>query len=123
MLRHAALLRRGGRLAIDAGLGAGYSDFRALRIRAFPGPSTAATLWASDVDSCPPLAPACRQLLKSGAEPCGVAMLAARAVGAPFVGCVAAGYVLAERIRRQTGGRPLGFLDMHLREPQRTELG
>jgi hypothetical protein len=113
----------GFRLAIDAGLGAGFSDFRALRVRAFPGPSSAATLWASDLDSRTPLAPAYRRLIESGAETCGVTMLATRAVGAPFVGCVAAGYVLAERIRRQIGGRPLGFLDIHLRAPERMEVG
>jgi len=113
----------GFRLAIDAGLGAGYSDFRALRVRAFPGPSSAKTLWATDFDSSTPLAPAYRRLLQSGAEACGVTMLATRAVGAPFVGCVAAGYVLAERIRRQIGGRPLSFLDIHLREPERMEAG
>jgi hypothetical protein len=113
----------GFRLVIDAGLGSGVSDFRGLRVRTFPGPSSAATLWASEAESRLPLAPGYRRLLEAGAEACGVTTLATRAVGAPFVGCVAAGYVLAERIRRQIGGRPVGFLDLHLREPERLEAG
>lgn len=113
----------GFRLVIDAGLGSGFNDFRGLRLRAFPGPSVAASLWASEAPPHALLAPAYRQLLMAGAEPCGVTTLATRAVGAPFVGCVAASYVLAERIRRQLGGAGIGFLDMHLRDPQQLEVG
>jgi len=113
----------GFRLVIDAGLGSGFDDFRGLRVRTFPGSSSAAALWASDADTRAPLATAYRRLLKEGAEPCGVTTLATRAVGAPFVGCVAAGYVIAERIRRQVGGRAVSFLDFHLREPERLEVG
>ncbi|MGO9593003.1 MAG: thiamine biosynthesis protein ThiF [Steroidobacteraceae bacterium] len=113
----------GFRLTIDAGLGSGIADFRGMRVRTFPGPSKAATLWAAEPESRAPLAPAYRQLLKEGAEACGVTTLATRAVGAPFVGCVAAGYVLAERIRRQVGGRGLGFVDFHLCQPEHVEAG
>jgi hypothetical protein len=113
----------GFRLVIDAGLGSGFSDFRGLRMRTFPGPSSAAALWASEAESRAPLAPAYRRLLEAGAEACGVTTLATRAVGAPFVGCVAAGYAIAERIRRQVGGQAVGFLDLHLREPERLEVG
>jgi len=40
----------GFRLVIDAGLGSGFNDFRALRVRTFPGPSSAAALWASGAE-------------------------------------------------------------------------
>lgn len=115
----------GFRLVIDAGLGSGYRDFRAIRMRTFPGPSTAASLWASSSSELGrgPLAPAYQHLLAKGAEQCGVTTLASRAVGAPFVGCVAAGYVLAERVRRQVGGEALGFVDLNLRNPTEPELG
>lgn len=113
----------GMRLVIDAGLGAGFDDFRAFRIRTFPGPSRAADLWAAAAQDSGDLAPAYRQLIRDGADPCGVTTLASRSVGAPFVGCVAAGYVLAERIRRQLGGGHLAFLDVNLRNPNRIELG
>jgi len=36
---------------------------------------------------------------------------------------LAAGFVLAERVRRQVGGDPLGFLDINLRNPDRIERG
>jgi hypothetical protein len=114
----------GFRLVIDAGLGSGYRDFRAIRVRMFPGPATAATLWAAPAETgVASMAPAYRKLIDEGADLCGVTTLAARAVGAPFVGCVAAGYVLAERIRRQIGGQHLGFVDLSLREPRRMEAG
>lgn len=114
----------GFRLVIDAGLGAGYRDFRAIRIRTFPGPSMAASLWAAPQSEGAIALPAAYQkLLAEGAEACGVTTLASRAVAAPFVGCVAAGYVLAERVRRQLGGAPLGFMDLNLRDPRGADIG
>lgn len=110
--------RAGFRLVIDAGLGSGFNDFRGLRVRSFPGPAIPDALWASEPPVQVNLAPAYQRLLESGVHQCGVTLLATRAVGAPFVGCVAAGYVLAERIRRQLGGPALGFLDLHLRDPR-----
>ncbi len=116
--------RCGFRLIIDAGLGSGYRDFRAIRMRTFPGPSDAATLWAAPADTnIEPLAPAYQRLLKDGADQCGVTTLATRAVGAPFVGCVAAGFVLSERVRRQLGAEGLGFVDLNLRNPSMLEAG
>lgn len=112
----------GFQLVIDAGLGSGYQDFRAIRLRTFPGPSSAATIWAaSERSSGSPQAPAYKLLLAQGAEPCGVTTLATRAVGAPFVGCVAAAFVIAELVRSQAGGPAYGYVDLNLRDPQRIE--
>jgi hypothetical protein len=114
----------GFRLVIDAGLGSGYRDFRGIRVRTFPGPSRAAQLWAAGPqDHEGALAPAYQSLLDQGAERCGVTTLATRAVGAPFVGCVAAAYVIAEYVRRQLDGPVLGFLDMNLRDSNGAEAG
>lgn len=114
----------GFRLVIDAGLGSGYRDFRGIRIRTFPGPSKAAQLWAAgDHDGGAIMAPAYQKLLEQGGELCGVTTLATRAVGAPFVGCVAAAYVVAEHVRRELGAVGLGYLDINLREPSRFEAG
>jgi hypothetical protein len=116
----------GFRLVVDAGLGAGYRDFRAMRLRTFPGPSKAALLWAAPEAAAsgePELAPAYRDMVSNGADPCGVTTLATRAVGAPFVGCVAAGYALAEIVRRELGGARTSFIDLNLKAPQRHELG
>ncbi len=116
--------RAGFRLAVDAGLGAGHQDFRAIRLRTFPGPSLSASVWA-DASPFPstPLSPAYQLLLTDGADPCGVITLASRAVGAPFVGCVAAGFALAEIVRRQLGGVGLGFVDLNLRDPRLLDVG
>lgn len=116
----------GFRLVIDAGLGAGYRDFRAMRLRTFPGPSKAADLWAvpdAATAGQPQLAKAYQDLVAKGADPCGVTTLATRAVGAPFVGCVAAGYALAEIARRELGDAGTAFIDLNLRDPQRQEVG
>jgi hypothetical protein len=104
---------------VDAGLGAGYRDFRALRVRTFPGPSPASDLWAADVPAINAAeAAAYQDLIKKGADPCGVTTLATRAVGAPFVGCVAAGYVVAELMRRNLGASACGYVDINLRDPR-----
>ena len=103
---------------VDSGLGSGFKDFRAIRVRTFPGPSAAATLWAAgDVIPGAVPAPAYQALLASGAEPCGVTTLSTRAVGAPFVGCVAAGYAIAELLRRPLGGDACAVVDLNLRDP------
>lgn len=103
---------------IDAGLGSGYKDFKAIRIRTFPGPSRAADLWAANVDESDIVkAPAYKALLASGADPCGVTTLATRSVGAPFVGCVSAGYVIAALIRSKLGLDSFAVVDLNLRDP------
>jgi hypothetical protein len=118
-----ALEGAGFACVVDAGLGSGYKDFRAIRVRTFPGPSSAAVLWAA----APALpqndaAPAYTALVAAGADPCGVAMLASRSVGAPFVGCVAAGIAIAQRLLQELGERPVAVLDLNLRAPERREV-
>lgn len=107
---------------IDAGLGSGYRDFRGMRIRTFPGPSKAADLWAVTGEA-PDIvqAPAYKELLHQGADPCGVTTLATRAVGAPFVGCVGAAYVIAALMRRKFGQEAFAVIDMNLRDPSACE--
>lgn len=107
---------------IDAGLGAGYRDFRAIRIRSFPGPSSAATLWAADGNGSAALAPVYEDMVARGADPCGVTTLASRAVGAPFVGCVAAGFALAELLHASHGRAPHALIDLSLRDPVALEV-
>jgi hypothetical protein len=111
----------GFRLIIDVGLGSGYQDFRAIRLRTFPGPSRAAAIWATSEGAANSQAPAYKALRAQGAEPCGVTTLATRAVGAPFVGCVAAAFVVAELVRSQAGGPAYGYVDLNLRDPQALE--
>ncbi len=109
-------------LVLDAGLGSGHRDFRALRVRAFPGTSSASRIWASDVpQASTQLAPAYRALLQSGHDPCGVTTLATRSVGAPFVGCYAAAVLVSELVRRQAGLPVHNVIDVSLRMPDRLE--
>lgn len=103
---------------IDAGIGSGYKDFKAIRVRTFPGPSKAADLWASNLEEKGSVnTPAYKALIASGLDPCGVTTLATRSVGAPFVGCVSAGYVIAALIRRKLGLDSFSVIDMNLRNP------
>lgn len=108
---------------LDAGLGSGYSDFRALRVRGFPGASSAARIWAGDAASGrAPLAPAYQALVTEGVDPCGVTTLATRSVGAPFVGCYAAAMVVAELMRRRAGEAGHNVIDLSLRNPELVEI-
>lgn len=108
---------------VDAGLGSGFKDFRAMRVRTFPGPSSAAALWAAEPASNGAVhAPAYRHLLAAGADPCGVTILATRSVGAPFVGCVAAGHAIAAILRHAAGESPYPVIDLNLRDPRRADV-
>ncbi len=110
-------------LVLDAGLGSGYKDFRSLRVRAFPGTSTAERIWATGEQAAAvSLAPAYQALLVAGKEPCGVTTLATRAVGAPFVGCYAAAVLMAELLRRKAGLPGHSVIDVTLRSPGLPEL-
>lgn len=109
---------------LDAGLGAGYRDFRALRVRGFPGASSADKIWAQDPASSavPAMAQAYEALLAAGTDPCGVTTLATRAVGAPFVGCYASAVLIAELVRRQSGTAGRDVIDISLRSPEAAEV-
>jgi hypothetical protein len=110
-------------LVIDAGLGSGYRDFRALRMRAFPGASLADRIWAAEPQYAnAPLAAAYQAMLSSGHEPCGVTTLATRSVGAPFVGCYAAAISIAEIFKRQLTGKGNDVINVNLRDPLALEL-
>ena len=87
------------------------------------GPSSAAALWASQpaANGAEQVA-AYRHLLAAGADPCGVTTLATRSVGAPFVGCVAAGYATAAILRHAAGESPYPVIDLNLRDPDRSDV-
>jgi hypothetical protein len=97
----------GWRLAIDAGLGAGPTDFSSIMIRRFPGgtPSKDVAGWAnSALEPTPiPNSPAFEDLRRR-TDACGLVELAGKAVGASFVGAVAATLVVSEAIRELHGG-------------------
>ncbi|PKP72188.1 MAG: thiamine biosynthesis protein ThiF [Alphaproteobacteria bacterium HGW-Alphaproteobacteria-5] len=108
-LARAALEKAGFNLIIESGLGAGPQSFRSFAMHVFPGSRRAEDLWSPtmlgntpDVSSQPAYG-----ALKGKLDACGLAQLASRTVGVPFVGLLAAGLVLSEILRRLHGGAAL----------------
>jgi hypothetical protein len=106
----AALEKPGFGLVIEAGLGGGPEAFRSISIHTFPASRSAEEIWARQVGQggqSPEHMPAYQALKKDGMDSCGLAQLASRTVGVPFVGVVAACLVIAELLRRLNGGSAL----------------
>jgi hypothetical protein len=118
-----ALDQAGFDFIVEAGLGRGHLDFRTLRVHTLPASRSALQIWAHSAE--PPHAPESRaytKLLADGAlDRCGMTLLAGKAVGAPFVGAVAATLVIAEVLRLLHGGLTLQVLDLDLQWPEHRE--
>jgi hypothetical protein len=111
-----ALDHAGFDFVVEAGLGRGHNDFRSLLVHTLPGEVSAANLW-KDVDGAATAAEASayRKMLDEGSlDRCGVTLLAGKAVGAPFVGAVAATLVLSEVLRLLHGGPLHRLIDTSL---------
>ena len=87
-------------------MGAGPGGFRNFSLHTFPSSRRPDQIWrreetgrAIDVSSMP----AYRALRKSGLDTCGLAQLASRTVGVPFVGLIAAALAVSELLRRLHG--------------------
>jgi hypothetical protein len=105
----AALEDAGFDLIIESGLGAGPQSFRNFAVHTFPGPRRATELWPTTLSAEGPDVshmPAYADLKQKGVDACGLAQLASRTVGVPFVGLVAAALVISELLRRLNGGAP-----------------
>jgi hypothetical protein len=103
----AALEETGFDLIIESGLGAGPQSFRNFAMHTFPGPRRATELWPTTLSAEGPdvsQMPAYADLKEKGVDACGLAQLASRTVGVPFVGLVAAALVISELLRRLNGG-------------------
>lgn len=111
-----ALDQVGFDMVIEAGLGGGYRDFRTMRLHTLPGPRPAAQIWsAATKTKTVEDRPAYQRLLREGTlDQCGMTMLAGKAVGAPFVGAVAATLVLSEILRHLHGGWVHQMIDLDL---------
>jgi hypothetical protein len=93
-------------LVVEAGLGAGPGGFRNFSLHTFPSSRRPDQIWrredvgsAFDVSSMP----AYSALRESGLDTCGLAQLASRTVGVPFVGLIAAALAVSEPLRRLHG--------------------
>jgi len=108
----------GFKFVVEAGLGSGAKDFRAIRIHTFPGTRGPRDLWKSGESAdVIPGARAYDDLKARGLDQCGVTMLAGKAVGAPFVGVTAAAFSIAEILRVLHDGPVFTLHDIDLKSP------
>jgi len=106
-LARAALEKPGFGLVVEAGLGAGPEAFRSISVHTFPSSQSAEDIWSRQVSATNgnvESMPAYEALKRGGMDTCGLAQLASRTVGVPFVGLIAACLVLSELLRRLNGG-------------------
>lgn len=101
---------------VEAGLGRGHRDFRTMRLHVLPGRRAASEIWkrtsqGEKVEDRPAYA----KLLEDGVlDRCGMTLLANKAVGAPFVGSIAAALALSEVLRLLHGGVVYQLIDVDL---------
>ena len=125
-LARAALDEAGFDLVVEAGLGAGPQAFRSISMHTFPASRSAVEIWSRQValgaDNYQDQ-PAYRALKDAGMDPCGLAQLASRTVGVPFVGLIAGCLVISELLRRLNGGVALEFASGSAAAPEDFECG
>jgi hypothetical protein len=111
-----ALDKVGFEFVVEAGLGRGHRDFRTMRIHTLPNGRATSNLWKSDgATEAMEEAEAYQAMLKNGElDKCGVTLLAGKAVGAPFVGAVAASLALSEILRLLHGAPVNQLIDVDL---------
>lgn len=101
---------------VEAGLGRGHRDFRTMRLHVLPGSRPAAEIWkAAPATETVEDRPAYARLMAEGTlDRCGMTLLAGKAVGAPFVGAVAATLAISEVLRLLHDGPIHRLLDLDL---------
>jgi hypothetical protein len=111
-----ALDQVGFDLIVEAGLGRGHQDFRRIRLHTLPGRRKATELWPiRPADAAAQTQPAYSRLRDDGVlDRCGMTLLAGKAVGAPFVGAVAASLALSEILRLLHGAGVHQVIDVDL---------
>ena len=112
-LARMALEKAGFGLVVEAGLGAGPEGFRSFSVHTFPSSLSAEQLWSKEVgaqNESVENMPAYKALKCKGMDRCGLAQLASRSVGVPFVGMVASCLVVSELLRRLNGGKTLELI-------------
>ena len=106
-LARASLGKPGFGLIVEAGLGAGPEAFRSMSVHTFPSSRSPEEIWTRQIgqsDRSFEDLPAYLALKRGGLDRCGLARLASRTVGVPFVGLIAACLVISELLRRLNGG-------------------
>ena len=111
-----ALDQVGFNFIVEAGLGRGHRDFRTMRLHVLPGRRAAADIWkrTSEGEKVEDR-PAYAKLVEDAVlDRCGMTLLASKAVGAPFVGSIAATLALSEVLRLLHGGPVYQLIDVDL---------
>jgi hypothetical protein len=107
---------------VEAGLGAGPTEYLAFQTHTFPARKSARERWRGAARRESPAAllelPAYGALRAEGLDECGLVQLAERTVGAPFVGAVASALVVAELVRMAAGAHRYELVDGTLRSPE-----
>lgn len=103
-------------LVVEAGLGRGFRDFRSMRLHVLPGRRPAREIWSRTAgEEQLPTQAAYSRLEESGVlDRCGVTLLAGKAVGAPFVGAIAAAIAVSQILRFLHQGSMDGLVDLDL---------
>jgi len=111
-----ALDRVGFEFIVEAGLGRGHRDFRTIRLHVLPGRRNAADIWKQiSQEEIVESRPAYTKLIEDGVlDRCGMTLLAGKAVGAAFVGSIAATLALSEILRMLHGGVVHQLIDIDL---------
>lgn len=108
---------------VECGLGGAAHNFDTINLHTLPNPRTGGDLWPADDDlenRAEQIARENRaygQLIKGKDAECGRVQLAGKAVAVPFVGAVAASFVIAEVLRLLHGGPKRTQLKLRLATP------
>lgn len=111
-----ALQNAGFGLVYEAGLGSGAADFKRLRLHTVDGLDNSLSLWPDHRTPHPDhlQMPSYKELASHGLDQCGMALLAGKAVGAPFVGMFAASMLVADLLRSLHGGSKFQVHDIEM---------
>ena len=103
---------------VEAGLGATANDYDSIRLHSFPSPRNPKEIWPKDASSAS-ISPQGRgydDLVARGTlDQCGLLDFGETAIGAPFVGAVAASLALAEILRILHHGHAHEVINLSLR--------
>ena len=112
-----ALDQVGFKFVVEAGLGRDYLNFQTMRLHTLPGKKAASDIWkAKGSSEQVHERPAYQALMKAGLlDQCGITLLGGKAVGAPFVGSVAACLAISEVLRLLCGGKLSQLIDLDLK--------
>jgi len=105
---------------VETGLGRGFRDFRTIRLHTLPSTRPAATIWKNGAkeEDLSTRAAYQRMREKNELDRCGITLLAGKAVGAPFVGAIAACLAISEVLRLLHCGQISQLIDMDLQDTE-----